>query len=100
MTAPDGWFVMSNFFRWGWLVARLQAALHEAFDNRPEVFTLPYEAEVQAEQEFRGFNDVARRSVFLVDESATIRAVWKYENSELPDVDELLAACRALQPSH
>ena len=47
-------------------------------------------------QEFRGFREVARRSVFLVDEDATVRNSWLYENSEFPDVDELLAACRAL----
>jgi glutaredoxin-dependent peroxiredoxin len=47
-------------------------------------------------QEFRGFKDVARRSAFLVDEQGLIRASWTYENSEVPDVDVLLAACRAL----
>ena len=47
-------------------------------------------------QEFRGFHDVAQRSAFLIDETATIRAVRVYENSELPDIDDLLAACREL----
>jgi peroxiredoxin len=47
-------------------------------------------------QEFRGFKNVARRCVFLVDEQGVIRNAWSYENSEVPDVDELLAACRAL----
>jgi peroxiredoxin len=49
------------------------------------------------EQEFRGFKEVARRSAFLVDEDGTIRSAWVYENSELPDIDALLAACRAIR---
>jgi peroxiredoxin len=49
------------------------------------------------EQEFRGFKEVARRSAFLVDEDGTVRSAWVYENSELPDVDALLAACRAIR---
>ncbi len=50
-------------------------------------------------QEFRGFRDVARRSAFLIDGDAIVRGVWNYENTELPDVDELLAASRGLRPS-
>jgi glutaredoxin-dependent peroxiredoxin len=48
-------------------------------------------------QEFRGFRDVAQRSAFLIDGDAVVRATWRYENTDLPDVDELLAACRALR---
>jgi peroxiredoxin len=48
-------------------------------------------------QNYNGFIDVARRAAFLVDESATVRAAHVYENSEVPDLDELLADCRALQ---
>jgi hypothetical protein len=32
-----------------------------------------------------------------VDEQGTIRGAWSYDTGELPDVDELLAAARALQ---
>ena len=46
--------------------------------------------------EFRGFKDVARRSAFLVDRTGTIRGVWAYEDAEVPDFDELLAAAKAL----
>jgi glutaredoxin-dependent peroxiredoxin len=46
--------------------------------------------------EFRGFKGVARRSAFLVDQSATIRGVWAYEDAEVPDLDELLAAAKAI----
>jgi peroxiredoxin len=48
-------------------------------------------------QEFRGFRDVARRSAFLIDGDAVVRGVWSYENTELPDVDALLAASRTLR---
>ncbi len=48
---------------------------------------------------FRGFRDVARRSAFLVDETGHVRAVWKYESGDVPDVDEWLEACRGLRPA-
>jgi len=47
-------------------------------------------------QEFRGFKHVAQRCAFLVDEGGIVRATWAYENSEVPEIDELLAGCRAL----
>jgi peroxiredoxin len=40
-------------------------------------------------------HDVAERSAFLVDQGGTVRGAWRYESSELPDVEELLAAARA-----
>jgi peroxiredoxin len=47
----------------------------------------------------RGMNDVAERSAFLVDAEGVIRGAWRYETSEVPDVDELVNAARALQAS-
>ncbi|HST26044.1 MAG TPA: redoxin domain-containing protein [Gaiellaceae bacterium] len=47
-------------------------------------------------RDFRGFRDIARRAAFLVDTQGTVRATWSYEDSEVPDFDELLAAARAL----
>jgi len=46
--------------------------------------------------EFRGLKDVAERSAFLVDQDGTVRGAWRYDTSEVPDFDELLAAA---QPS-
>src|SRR5918996_6237310 len=46
-----------------------------------------------------GMADVARRSAFLVDEGGTVRGAWRYGVSEVPDMDELLAAARALPSS-
>ena len=46
--------------------------------------------------EFRGLRGVAGRSAFLVDGDGTVRAAWRYDTSELPDLDELLQAARAL----
>jgi peroxiredoxin len=51
---------------------------------------------LEIEHEFRGFRGVARRSAFLVDQTGAIRGSWTYEDSEVPDVDELLAAANAL----
>jgi len=47
-------------------------------------------------QEYRGLKGVAERSAFLVDADGTVRGAWRYETSELPDLDELLQAARAL----
>jgi glutaredoxin-dependent peroxiredoxin len=46
--------------------------------------------------EFRGLRDVARRTAFLVDEGGTVRSSWSYATDEVPDLDELLRAARAL----
>jgi peroxiredoxin len=47
-------------------------------------------------KEFRGFKDVAERSAFLVDREGVVRGAWRYDDAELPDFDELLAAAKAL----
>jgi glutaredoxin-dependent peroxiredoxin len=48
------------------------------------------------EGEFRGHVGVAERSAFLVDPDGTVRGAWRYDTSELPDLDELLQAAQAL----
>jgi len=45
---------------------------------------------------FRGFKDIAQRAAFLVDGEGTVRATWSYEDSEVPDFDELIRAAQAL----
>ena len=47
-------------------------------------------------QDFRGFADVPRRAAFLIDGEGVIRASWSYDNTEVPDFDELLQAARTL----
>jgi peroxiredoxin len=47
-------------------------------------------------RDFRGFQDIARRTSFLVDSEGTVRTTWSYEDSEVPDFDELIAAAAAL----
>jgi len=42
--------------------------------------------------EHNGMRDVSRRSAFLVDVEGVVRGAWAYEPSELPDLDELIAA--------
>ena len=46
--------------------------------------------------ERNGMRDVSRRSAFLVDVDGAVRGAWAYEPSALPDLDELIAAARAL----
>ena len=47
-------------------------------------------------REFRGYEDVAVRSAFLADREGTIRAAWRFDDGEVPDIDELLAAARSV----
>jgi glutaredoxin-dependent peroxiredoxin len=47
-------------------------------------------------QDHRGMQDVAERSAFLIDTGGTVRGAWRYEPSEVPDMDELLSAAQAL----
>jgi glutaredoxin-dependent peroxiredoxin len=46
--------------------------------------------------EYNGMRDVSRRTAFLVDAEGVVRGAWAYERAELPDLDELIAASRAL----
>ncbi len=46
--------------------------------------------------DYRGMREVAERTAFLIDGTGTVRGAWRYESSEVPDFDELLAAARAL----
>ena len=46
--------------------------------------------------EHNGMRDVSRRTAFLVDVDGVVRGAWAYEPSELPDLDELIAAARSL----
>ena len=46
--------------------------------------------------EHNGMREVSARSAFLVDVEGVVRGAWAYEPSELPDLDELIAAARAL----
>jgi peroxiredoxin len=49
-----------------------------------------------AQPDYRGMRGVAERSAFLVDAGGTVRGAWLYDTGEVPDMDELLAAARAL----
>jgi peroxiredoxin len=46
--------------------------------------------------EYRGLHDVSARSAFLIDAGGTVRAAWRYETSEVPDLDDILKTAKAL----
>ena len=48
------------------------------------------------EKTHRGFRGVAERTAFLIDTDGTVRGAWRYDSGEVPDMDELLSAARAL----
>jgi SAM-dependent methyltransferase len=52
---PGGLFVMYNYYRQGWIVARLKQGLEEVFGDSPLVMTLPSLEEVVPEQGYSGF---------------------------------------------
>jgi SAM-dependent methyltransferase len=52
---PGGMFVMYNYFRQGWIVARLHKGLEEVFGEEPLVLTLPYQRTIEPEQGSGGF---------------------------------------------
>jgi peroxiredoxin len=52
---------------------------------------------LDAAQTRRGMEGVPVRSAFLLGEDGTVRGSWRYDNSEVPDFDELLAAAEALR---
>ena len=46
--------------------------------------------------EYNGMKDVSRRTAFLLDREGVVRGAWTYANDELPDLDELIVAARAI----
>jgi glutaredoxin-dependent peroxiredoxin len=46
--------------------------------------------------EHRGLRDVSARTAFLIGDDCVVRGAWRYQTSELPDFDVLLASARAL----
>jgi peroxiredoxin len=49
-------------------------------------------------REFRGMKGVPRRAGFLIGQDGTVRGRWDYDDSELPDFDQLIGAAQALSP--
>ena len=49
-----------------------------------------------ASRTWRWLEGVPRRSAFLVGEDGTVLGSWRYEDSEVPDFDELVAAAQSL----
>ena len=46
-------------------------------------------------QQFRGMKEVAERTAFLVATDGSVLGAWRYDDSEVPDFDVLLAAAQA-----
>jgi spermidine synthase len=68
---PDGAFVMYNYFRQGWIVARLQKGLQEVFKEEPLVLTLPYRAAINPEEAFPGY------TMFFAHNTAALREAFQ-----------------------
>ena len=46
--------------------------------------------------EYRGLEEVAQRTAFLIGTDGTVKRAWSYGSSEVPDFDALLDAARVL----
>lgn len=51
---PGGIFVVSNFFRQGWIVGRIERMSKEAFGSKPLVISLPYVASIHPTDQVSG----------------------------------------------
>jgi glutaredoxin-dependent peroxiredoxin len=50
--------------------------------------------------EHRGLRDVSARSAFVIDTEGVLRAAWRYEPAQLPNLDEIVeTAEKVLSPS-
>ena len=66
---PGGQFIIYNYFRQGWIVARLQQGLEEVFGaGNTLVLTLPYRATIEPEQ--ANFGDF---TIFFAGDTAALR---------------------------
>jgi peroxiredoxin len=50
-------------------------------------------------RDYRGMKEVAQRSAFLIDAGGTVRGAWAYDDTEVPDFDELVSAAQGLSSS-
>jgi glutaredoxin-dependent peroxiredoxin len=47
-------------------------------------------------RQFRGMEEVAERTAFLIGRDGSVKEAWSYQDAEVPDFDDLLEAARAL----
>jgi peroxiredoxin len=47
-------------------------------------------------REFIGFQGIPERSAFLIDGEGIVRGAWRYDDSEVPDLDPILSMAREL----
>jgi SAM-dependent methyltransferase len=53
--APEGVFVLYNYYRQGWVVGRIAALTEQVFGAKPVVVSLPYRESIGAQDEGGGF---------------------------------------------
>lgn len=69
---PDGIFVVYNYFRQGWIIARLQKGLEEVFGTgNPLLMTLPYRQTIEPEQAI--FGDF---TIFFAGDTGALRSAF------------------------
>ena len=74
---PDGNFVVYNYFRQGWLAARLQKGLDEVFGNGNSlVLTLPYRKEIEPDQATGG-----DFTIFFAGDTTALRKAFAQQSS-------------------
>lgn len=71
---PGGVFIMYNYFRQGWIVARLHRLLETVFEAEPLVLTLPYSPRIEMGPS-EGF------TVFLAGDTGPIRRAFEHHSA-------------------
>lgn len=94
---PDGVFAMYNFYRQGWVVARLAKMAEEVFGVKPLVITLPHLDRIQPEDSQRN------RTFLLAGDSKRLEAIRaRFEKQSFwinrPLRSEAINAFRAASP--
>jgi SAM-dependent methyltransferase len=86
---PDGTFIIYNYFRQGWLAARLQKGLEEVFGiGNPLVLTLPYRQVVEADKAtFGDFTIFLAGSTDRMRNAFTSRPAYLIRNDRSPGPD-------------
>lgn len=80
---PGGVFVMYNYFRQGWIVARLSRMLEAAFGTQPLVLTLPYSPRIEMGRG-EGFTVLLAGDIELIRRAFERHSVYWLKRTEAP----------------
>lgn len=81
---PGGRFVMYNYFRQGWIVARLHQALTATFGGEPLVLTLPSQPSIPADARSQGFTVFMSGAIEPISQAFAQNPVYRVRRDQPP----------------